>query len=312
MRVPTECHTRRGTSKGEGAENGYFAYPLPSGSLNESLEGVLAQIEDHFAKVLVGLSIGNFAPDPANRRATAEYVGLMFARSRGRLAGTQVVLSKVSTLMHQLEQDGFLDDIATAATNRYGSVVTRDQIAQIVRNLAENNLTPVETKRAFLSDLLFNAGLTSDSLMKLPWQVWLSTGASECVPSDTPVSTALFGGGRLLPGVGFGVRGALVFFPLSPRACLVMGHSGKPYQPVRPQVIDAVNLQTIMFARMHLYSRLRSAKIDDQVQQHIAQVKIGENAFVITGNYLPVLKQVIAQQFGLAAVPSGESTKPDL
>src|ERR1039458_7125359 len=214
---------RRGTSKSEGAENGYFAYPLPSGSLNESLEGVLAQIEDRFANILVGLSIGRFAPTLANRRVTAEYVGLMFARSRGRLAGTKWVLAKVSTLMSQLDQDGFLDEIATAATKRYKAVVTRDQIAQVIKNLAERNLTPVETKRAFLSDLLFNAGLIANSIIELPWQVWLSTGATEFVTSDTPVSTAVFGGGRLMPGVGFGVRGALGFFPLSPQACLVMG-----------------------------------------------------------------------------------------
>ena len=128
---------RRGTSKSEGAENGYFAYPLPSGSLNESLEGVLAQIEDRFANILVGLSIGRFAPTLANRRVTAEYVGLMFARSRGRLAGTAWIQSKVSALLHELDQDNFLHEISVAASKKYNATVTREQLTEIVKKLAE-------------------------------------------------------------------------------------------------------------------------------------------------------------------------------
>jgi hypothetical protein len=228
----------------------------------------------------------------------------MFARSRGRLDGTQWVLGKVSALMRQLEQDPFLDEIAAAASKRYNSLITRDQIVQIVYNLAEGNRTPVEIKRAFLSDLLFNAAMAADSLMKLPWQVWLATGHSEFVSSDTPVSTAVFRGGGLQPGVGFGVPGVLVFFPLCPEAWLVMGHDGRPYQTVRPDIVESINRQTITFARTHVYARTCSARIKDEVQQYIASVKVGENAFVITGNYLPALKRIIADQFGLNYTPT--------
>ena len=154
-------------------------------------------------------------------------------------------------------------------------------------------------KQAFLSDLLSNAAMTADSLMNLPWQVWVSSGTAEFVTSDTPVSTASFKGSGLVPGVGFGVPGVLVFFPLSPNACLVMGNSGRDYQPVRLEVIDSVNRNTIMFARMHVFGRSRSLKIDDEVQRYVSSLKFGENAFVVAGDYLAQFKQIIASQFGL-------------
>ena len=71
---------RRGTSKGEGTEKGYFAYPLPCGSVNESLESALAQIEDRAYRPLIGLPTGNFDQTLSSRTATAQYVALMFGK----------------------------------------------------------------------------------------------------------------------------------------------------------------------------------------------------------------------------------------
>ena len=128
---------RRGTSQGEGAEKGYLAYQLPSGKVDESLEHILARIEDCATEVLAGLPTGKFKLTPSNRRITAEYVGLMFARSRGRLAGTAWIQSKVSALLHELDQDNFLHEISVAASKKYNATVTREQLTEIVKKLAE-------------------------------------------------------------------------------------------------------------------------------------------------------------------------------
>jgi Protein of unknown function (DUF4238) len=302
---------RRGTSKSEGAENGYFAYPLPSGELDESLETILAKLEDGATHLLRRFSIGSFDGTVSNRKTMAEYVGLMFARSRGRLAANSWVHGQVSKLMNRLHEDNFLTEITAAASRRHNYPFTVEQISHIVADLAASNVSAVETKKGFLVNLRQNACHASESLLNLPWQIWAASSTSQFVTSDTPVTTAIYKGENLLPGFGFDIPGVLVFFPLTPRACLVMGHEVRDYQQSNPEVISSVNRLAMSFARKHVYARSFSLKINDDVQRNIAAVKFGENAFVVPGDFLQDLKRIIARKFGLIYPPSiGQDNSP--
>jgi hypothetical protein len=101
------------------------------------------------------------------------------------------------------------------------------------------------------------------------------------VTSDNPLVTFI----RLTdeiwhPGHGFRNPGVVVAFPLAPSACLVMGISGTQSADVDEASVDRVNEIVIRCSDRFVYSKTRSAKIEQMVNDCARTSVPGETAFV--------------------------------
>jgi hypothetical protein len=294
-----ELQPRQGTARSEGVENGYFAYPLPTGGVDESVENRLAILENTANDLLVMAPSECFVWSAQYRRIMADYVGLMFARSRGRLEGSSWVHAKVSELMRRLQQEGFYREIASEYGSKHSQNISAEGVRRIWERLADSNTSKNAVKRGFIEDLLLNAQLVTDQILRKSWQLWCARDTTYFVTSDTPVVTAMPSRGELTPGFGFAVPGVVAFFPLSPRACLVMGERGPEHRHVVAEKVNKVNDLVIKLMRKHVYSQVESARIEEGMKQYGGQVQFGKTAFVPQSDNLMLFKRIIRMSLGL-------------
>jgi hypothetical protein len=290
---------RQGTARSEGVENGYFAYPLPTGGVDESFENRLANLENAANDVLLMAPRECFVWNSQYRKAMAGYVGLMFARSRGRLEGSTWAQGRVSELLVRLQQEGFYREIASEYSSKHAQKVSAEELRQKWERLAESNTSRDAVKRGFIERLLLQAQLVSNEILGKPWQVWCARGSTQFVTSDTPVVTAKALDGELTPGFGFRVPGVVTFFPLNPCACLVIGGRGPEHRHVVAEKVDKVNDLVIKFARKHIYSQVWFPRIDQGMKQYGGQVQFGQNGFVPQGDSLTLFKRIMRMCLGL-------------
>jgi len=294
-----DSQPRRGTARSEGRENGYFAYPLPTGGVDESFENRLAILENRANDVLVMAPSECFVWTRQSRKIMADYVGLMFARSRGRLDASGWVHGKVSELLRHLQEEGFYREIASEYSSKHSQNVGAEELRRIWETLAESNTSKDAVKRGFIEHLLLNAELVTNQVLRKSWQVWCARDSTDFVTSDTPVVTALPSRGGLTPGFGFDVPGVMAFFPLNPRACLVIGSRGPEHQHVVAEKVNKVIDLVIKFMRKHVYSQVESPRIEEGMKQYGGQVQFGQNAFVPQGDNLMLFKRIIRMSLGL-------------
>jgi len=290
---------RQGIARSEGVENGYFAFPLPSGGVDESTENALAVLEDRANDVLVMAPSQCFVWSLRHKRTMAEYIGLMFARSRGRREASEWVHGKVSELMRRLQKDGFFGEIAAEYSRKHSQIIEADEVMKIVDNLANSNTNVDNLRKGFLEDLMSNAQLVTDQIVQKDWQVWCAADSCDFVTSDTPVVTALPINEELAPGVGFNVAAVLTFFPLNPRTCLVVGKTGAEHVCVPAEKVGKINDLVIRFMRKHVYSRTRDSRIEQRIKQFGGEVQFGKNAFIPRADHIAILKGIIRRNLGL-------------
>jgi hypothetical protein len=91
----------------------------------------------------------------------------------------------------------------------------------------------------------------------------------------------------------------MAFFPLNPRACLVIGSRGPEHQHVVAEKVNKVIDLVIKFMRKHVYSQVESPRIEEGMKQYGGQVQFGQNAFVPQGDNLMLFKRIIRMSLGL-------------
>jgi hypothetical protein len=307
-----DAPVREGTARSEGAENGYFTIRTKSGQSDDSFEQRLAVIEGECNPVL------KMAPNPCfvwsnlHRERMARYCALLHSRARaGQYSFGFTSKRSLDALKDLAEDMGFIEEITEHYETLGGIPLQRSAIKAAVLEAARSLSAPEETKRGFLDQILFNTHVISSALLKKRWQLWTAPDETEFIASDSPLVTVMPINGLFAPGYGFDKPGVLVFFPLRPSDCLVMGeHPGYPRRGISPELVDKVNRSLAWSATRYIYARSHSAELETMIRENGFQLKPGVNSFLLPGDWRPILREFLRHKLGVRPRPSGASSGP--
>jgi hypothetical protein len=123
------------------------------------------------------------------------------------------------------------------------SGVTPESMVEAVQG---RRLTLKATERPFLQNMIQQSESIAKVIESLDWQVLIAPGSSGFITSDNPlvlVAPKEFDSERFGDGIGFGIPGAIKYFPLTRRLCLRLGDldSGFVYTNVDSEMVRVVN-----------------------------------------------------------------------
>lgn len=279
----TDASPRPGTAANEGRENGYFGIPRDDGSLDESLENQLQRIEDRATDVLSCVGSELFVWSLRAKQILASYCGQLYARVRARQAASFWLSDKVwSEFRDLIQDDTFIENVAS----RYA--VPTEQVKDSMVGLADKAASPLERKKNFLADIQPSAAWMTQVFLEKQWHVWFAPESVEFITCDNPLVSALPINQKFAPGFGFARQDVFVFFPVNPRACLVMRQAPAQSRRVAPGIVEAVNEVLVYSITKNAYSRTRSQRVAENVAEFGGKLRFGENAFVIPDMQLSV------------------------
>ena len=284
----------RSTSQ-QGRENGYFGFVLPSGRLDESFEGELAQLEGECNEALACARSSLFHWPYGSRKKIAFYAALLHSRATQARDFAAKNLTVSFNLMKEAASDeSLLEEIA----RRVGA--SPDVIRKGIELWSSRPPDGVAQRNAFLKDLISHSEIKSEMLLKkTPWRVLRPPQGEEFITTDNPLVTFIpLSNGKLHPGYGFNVKNSVSVFALAPDACLAMGKSTVPDTMSKATFLE-LDETVISTCDRYVYSKTRSDSVQAIVQCHAGEVRYGVNALLPIGVKVPDARQLIRQRFGL-------------
>lgn len=269
----------------QGYEKGYFKVAHDDGAEDESMEAVLAKLEGECLDSLV-TARSPLCALSLIRPKLAYYVAMLSQRSTVRRKFSARNWAKLTEPYSSLaSNEEYLRDAAQHFTKRTGRTFTREEIAESIGRVAEKFSDEDFTRSTAVKNLLMFVELGKQELLKKYWQVWDAPEGAEFVTADNPVVTfvRLFSAGQELwhPGYGWGYKGVVIAFPLSPTACLTMTDSPRSERrTVDDDTVVRMNEMLICCCDRFVYARTLSARISETVGQWANTSIPGENAFM--------------------------------
>src|SRR5579859_1417717 len=132
-------------TKNTAYENGYFAYTLPDGTVEESLESVLKTMEEDAADPLVSAKSDLFVESETSRIKLASYAALLYSRTTQRLDWTKRNWFEV---YQQLDKEIADDELAAALVAHFNRKLGQNKpvewIKRHIKELIQRDATTVE------------------------------------------------------------------------------------------------------------------------------------------------------------------------
>jgi hypothetical protein len=288
----------------QGRENGYFSYTEEDGSLNESFEQHLADLEGQCNDVLVAAKSDLFHWPPGAVDKLAFYATLLYSRATQRCDFSGQIDSSTHTEVERAAgDDEFLEKLVNDANSVVGrNLLTKDIIRRSITRVLVEAKTASARKKYFLSSLIYNTEYISAILRQKSVQVWHAIEGCEFVTSDNPLVTFFpLPNGEFHPGYGFGKNGVVAAFPLASRACITWGVPGGRSRTVGADIVAKVNETMIRLSDRYVYSKTRSEIVRERVNEYGGSVRYGKNALMPVGLKPPSVRQFIRRRFGLNA-----------
>lgn len=137
-----------------------------------------------------------------------------------------------------------------------------EEMRALGRNFGENFTAKVDPKKAMHLSLI-QAGRLMPFLSVMGWNL-MKAGRGRFITSDHPVvSLLLHPDGSAQFGGGIGLVNGRIFFPVSPKHCLVLSHRPQPnfLCPVSPYEVDRVNHCVAACAESILISEVEAKSV---------------------------------------------------
>ncbi|HEV8048180.1 MAG TPA: DUF4238 domain-containing protein [Terriglobales bacterium] len=268
-----------------GKENGYFAITKPDGSLDESMETVLATLDGNGAEVLRLIGYETFYASTRDVETLFRYIALTFARTNARRGLSAKILGHILNAYKELASDtAWLQEQAHLFEQFSGISTSPEEISVATNRVAERLAKPEHARNGFIQGLLHLAESLFRELQGKPWQVWEAPPSAQFITTDNPVITlrasALAG---FTPGWGFRTTGVTTFFAVSPRSCVVIGNNlrvDRHWRRATASDVSSVNKALVMCMDRWAYSDSRSEDTEWLVSQIGGSIEYGVNAFV--------------------------------
>ena len=290
----------------QGYENGYFAFVRPDGTLDESLETRLAELEGACLDTLELTASTFFDIQSASRRnALAFYASMLFCRAKQRRNRSQDTYAKLHTQFVELVNDEeWIAETTQRFIERHREPITPQMVKERLAHLATMMDGTTALRNNFVEDLVSSTELMKSVVLKKPWQLWYAPEGMEFVTSDNPfVSFIPLGNGRLNSGHGFRKPETLAAFPVAPHVCLGMGVTGPESVTIEAAFVSEINRTIIELCERYVYSKTRSEEIRQLVDQCANTRRYGVNAFLPLGINVPTAKDFVLHMMRLAPWP---------
>lgn len=290
----------------QGYENGYFAFVKPDGTLDESLETRLADLEGECLETLELTATRFFDIQSASRRNDlAFYASMLFCRARQRRNRSQKTFATLRTQFVELARDDdWIAEITAQYIKRHGEPITVQVVKDMLVRLAAMMDGTTALRNNFVEDLIGATEIMKDVVLKKPWQIWNAPRGIEFVTSDNPfISFIPLGSGRLNSGHGFRKRETIGAFPLAPHVCLAMGAQGPESVTIEPGLVRNINNTIIELCERYVYSKTLSEDVRQVVDQLANIRQYGVNAFLPLGLYVPTAKDFVLHMMKLGPWP---------
>ena len=288
-------------TKNTAYENGYFAYTLPDGTVEESLEGILKTMEEEAGDPLVSARSDLFVQSEMSRIKLASYAALLYSRSTQRLDWTKRNwIELYGQLDEVMKDEKFAASLVDHFNRKLGSNKSIAWIQKHMKELIQQKATTTEAKNNFLEELLANVDMTKDALVKRRMRVLKAPAGTQFVTSDYPLITFMpLQNGEFLPGEGFGKPTTMMVFPIAPNACLFFGgNDPSTRHVVDAKMVEKINWIVIASAHHFVFTQTEDVGIDTMCQQLIGSYIFGKTAFIPRGP-LPTAKDFLIRFLGL-------------
>jgi hypothetical protein len=292
----------------QGVEKGYFGYVNSDGTLEESLERQLANIEAECNAILPCTKSELFNwQSHAHRKTIARYAALLFQRAtQARNVNEQHWDYIQKGFFEAVADDKLVADLATYYGRKFNRHFTLAEMRVYLQPTIEGMQRPSEAKNVFLEKLLWNTDFIQNDLLDKPWQVWTAPIGVEFATSDNPlISFVRLSNGMLHPGWGFRRPGVIAAFPLAPTTCLAMGPTGPEFVRFDAEHVMKINELIVCLCDRFVYSRTRSEEIRKLVDMRAGTAKYGVSAFVPSDTGMPSVGAFLRHHLGLPPEDGG-------
>lgn len=286
-------------TKNTAYENGYFAYTLPDGTVEESLEHILKTMEENAADPLVSAKYDLFVLSGTSRLKLASYAALLYSRSTQRLEWTKRNWFQVyEQLDEAMKDEVFAAALVEHFNRKLGGDKSVGWIQHHMKELIQQEATTANAKNNFLEQLVTNVEMTKSALLNRRISILKAPIGTQFVTSDYPLVTfAPLANGEFLPGEGFGKPTTMMVFPIAPNACLCFGGDDPATRhEVDSKVVDKINWIVMASAHHFVFAQTEDAQIDKLCQDLIGSYIFGKTAFV---RPLPTAKEFFTNFLGL-------------
>jgi hypothetical protein len=282
-------------------ENGYFAYTLPGGTVEESLEEVLRLKEEAAADPLVSAKSDLFILSDLSRYKLASYAALLYSRATQRLDWTKRNWLEIySQLGDVMKGEKFAAALVDYFNRKLGDDKSVVWIQQHIKELIQQNATTVEAKNHFLKELIANVEMTRDHLLNRRMRILKPPAGSQFVTSDNPLVTFTeVPNGEFLPGEGFGKPTTMMVFPIAPNACVFFGGTDPSERhDVDAKMVEKINWIVMASAHHFVFAQTEDTTIQKTAHELIGSCIFGKTSFLPRGP-LPTAKDFLTNLLGL-------------
>lgn len=289
-----------------GVEPGYFGFVRPDGTLEESLETKLAEMEHDCDDVLVSARSDLFHCSERSRRKLAFYAALLHSRATQRRDWTLQSWVEIHQQLEETVEDArYLNALADHFTKRYKKKYSPAQIGKEIKNLVRKSTTVEATKNYFLEQLIEYAGMVAGLLLMKPLRVWKAPQGSQFVTSDNPLVSFMVINGHFAPGFGFNHKDTIGALPIAPDACLLFGGDDPSERfYVDANAVDEINWAVIGSADKCVYAKTQDDATNKLVHEILGSYRYGKTSF-IPKVPLPHIKDFMRQILGLEISENG-------
>jgi hypothetical protein len=201
-----------------------------------------------------------------DRQLVAQYIGLMFMRTRGPR-------DNAASYVTELESSQFGIDLVERHRKLFYEEFGKSQVEQFYKNAKEKGTGLRMPKNFHLANLFQRVEEWGRKVFSMEWTIWEAPASTFFIISDNPAfardpcklkAPAILGIDRDDLNVELG-------FPLSSRAFLIAKWGKGPIllrESCRPLRVLALNTRTAVSAIDEVYSPARDAQIESLVREH--------------------------------------------
>lgn len=285
---------RRSTARNEAHERDFYVFEK-DGNLHYEVEQFLSELEGPTADLLGRIRDNSYSFSEDDKGILSLFIAFMFSRVP---AGRELINKLATQIMRKVsierakDPEAFEREFLETAKDT-DTEITPEQVRQYILS-GEYNLE--QKSASFTISQIPRMAMELAPILESKDWIILRSNQELFVTSDNPViSLQPDGPQHAVMGMGFGLPGVEIFFPLTAHACLKMvARSRISTDYVKPAGVRQINRLVMTCAKRFLYAAERSTKIDALFQKVGGSISYGENAFVLPDEVLEKILKTTA------------------
>lgn len=270
--------------------DGHFGDPRDKAKEAELEHRLNVQIEQPVKDFIAQVGFETFVWSKWHVNLLADYVTLLFHRSKARKMGTREHVEIIIRDLRKLREDR--EKIMTIAGKwtrdiiedgvPLGRPISNEEVAATIGKMIADYEAEDQVRHTYAETIERAISRRDELLVNGSWGVIRTYPENPFVIGDAPVVTWRREKNNILRhGLGFGEPNVEAFLPVSPLACLHMLPDVQRNAAVMKPSVAEINVAQASFASEYCFTNLRSEKLNELLQPHFNVSKVGVNVFTI-------------------------------